>query len=457
MLIRFVVENVYSFGMEKEFNMLPYNHLQTLQHHKYNINDFELLKLCALYGANGAGKSNLIKALSLFQEFILEKINISKIEDAKFKFHENDSLKQVFAIEFFQNNIPYFYSVEINKGLVLSEELYVSGLGNKDDRLLFDRKTSEDKITEITFMEEFEKDEKGKLLKDIILEEFVMPNKLIFKNVAEKNNKFLKDIKNAFNWFENILMLITPRTRNAGLAHRLDIFEPLKDFAENTMKSLDIGISSLICNKMNLDDFQDENDHEVFSGINEIKKGLDSQEGKILCLSNDRGDESIFLKEDNKYIHKRIQIEHTTLNNNKDIFEENEESDGTIRLLHFLPAFYKLTQEPSVFIIDEIERSIHPNLIKELVKKFSLDEQTKGQLIFSTHESNLLDQEIFRQDEIWFAEKDKKGSTDLYPLSDFKEHKTKDIRKGYLNGRYGSIPFMGNLENLNWHDYEQTN
>ncbi|MCD8264035.1 MAG: hypothetical protein LUD02_07645, partial [Tannerellaceae bacterium] len=93
-------------------------------------------------------------------------------------------------------------------------------------------------------------------------------------------------------------------------------------------------------------------------------------------------------------------------------------------------------------------------LIKELIRKFSLDKETKGQLIFTTHESNLMDQEIFRQDEIWFAEKDINGSTDIYSLSDFKEHSTIDIRKGYLTGRYGSIPFLGNLQDLNWHTYD---
>jgi len=87
------------------------------------------------------------------------------------------------------------------------------------------------------------------------------------------------------------------------------------------------------------------------------------------------------------------------------------------------------------------------------LKEVFTHEETKGQLIFTTHESNLLDQKIFRQDEIWFAEKDKNGSTDLYSLSEFKEHKTIDIRKGYLNGRYGSIPFLANLKDLNWHEY----
>ena len=79
---------------------------------------------------------------------------------------------------------------------------------------------------------------------------------------------------------------------------------------------------------------------------------------------------------------------------------------------------------------------------------------TKGQLIFTTHESNLLDQSIFRRDEIWFVEKHQ-GATKLYPLSDFTIRLDLDIRKGYLNGRFGAIPFLGNLADLNWEQYAE--
>jgi AAA15 family ATPase/GTPase len=121
--------------------------------------------------------------------------------------------------------------------------------------------------------------------------------------------------------------------------------------------------------------------------------------------------------------------------------------------MEYLPALFYAVSRRKTYFIDEIERSIHPLLIKELIKKFSLDKDTMGQLIFSTHESNLLDQDIFRPDEIWFAEKNKEGATELYALSEFKEHHTIDIRKGYLNGRYGGIPFLGNLKDLNWEKY----
>ncbi|MBK6622688.1 MAG: ATP-binding protein [Saprospirales bacterium] len=125
------------------------------------------------------------------------------------------------------------------------------------------------------------------------------------------------------------------------------------------------------------------------------------------------------------------------------------------RLLDYLPALYSVIHSPKVYLIDEIERSIHPLLIKELARKFSHNESTSGQLIFTTHESILLDQDIFRPDEIWFAEKKKDGATEIHALSEFKEHHTIDIRKGYLNGRYGAIPFLGNLKDLKWEEYAE--
>ena len=152
---------------------------------------------------------------------------------------------------------------------------------------------------------------------------------------------------------------------------------------------------------------------------------------------------------------KELKTVHSEKNNYISSFDLKDESDGTIRLLELLPVFYGIISTKRVFVVDEIESSIHPTLINELINKFSLDEKTEGQLIFTAHESTLLNQNIFRQDEIRFVEKDKNGESDLYTLSAFKEHKTINIRSGYLNGRYGAIPFLSNLNNLNWHDTQQ--
>ena len=126
------------------------------------------------------------------------------------------------------------------------------------------------------------------------------------------------------------------------------------------------------------------------------------------------------------------------------------ESDGTRRIIEYMPLLYAVTRHDAVYIVDEVERSIHPILIKDIINKLSKSTDTKGQLIFTTHESALLDQDIFRPDEIWFAQKDTDQATQLYPLSDFNIHKTANIENGYLNGRYGGIPFLSNLKDLHW-------
>jgi AAA15 family ATPase/GTPase len=215
------------------------------------------------------------------------------------------------------------------------------------------------------------------------------------------------------------------------------------------MCSFNIGISELASEKKDLKDFFG-NENE----LDDLIKDVEDSPQKMIGLRSTKGDEIIVVKESGKIWVKILKVGHIGKNNKSVLFSLDEESDGTVRLLDFVPAFKSVVSSEKVYVIDEIERSIHPLLIKELVRKFALDPETKGQLIFSTHESNLLNQEIFRQDEIWFVEKNQDGSTDLYSLNDFKEHKTIDIQKGYLKGRYGSIPFLSNLHDLNWHEYD---
>ena len=452
MLVRLVIENLFSFGDRKEFNTIPNKRLKTLDHHKYNINGFDVLKTSSIYGANGSGKSNLIKSLNLFQRLIIKEKIPFKLKDTEFKFNASDgNKKQTFAIEFIQDETPFYYGIELLNDIICTEELYLSGLGTKKDKFIYERKTDEYEITTIKFLNDFEKDEKSQILKSVLLEEFVKPNEPVLKLISNRDNKFLQDVKKAFNWFNDTLQIITPNSRINALAHRIDADKKLKEYAEELMCSFNIGVTSLSPEKKSIEEFFGEDNSEE---IDKWTKRVEESSKKRISIRLDRNLEIVIAKEDKKIWIKSLQIEHSGGKNKTAMFDLNEESDGTIRLLDFVPAFQDVILKKKVYIIDEIERSIHPLLIKELVNKFSLDSKTKGQLIFTTHESNLLDQTIFRQDEIWFTEKDRSGSTDLYSLSDFKEHKTIDIRKGYLNGRYGSIPFLGNLRDLNWHHYD---
>jgi len=452
MLIRFVINNIFSFGSQKEFTLIPNNRLKTLVEHNYQYNDFQILKMASIYGANGAGKSNLIKALSLFKRIITAEGNIRFIKNNEFKFHSKDVNKpQLFAIEFIQDDVPFYYAVEIYENVIKTEELYVSGLGLNEDKLIYERKTDLNNITQIRFLSDFEKDAKSKILKDVLLEDFVKPNELILKLISNRDNEYLQVAKKAYKWFSDTLKIIMPDSQPMALVQRMESDSHFKAYAENIMCSFNVGITAITSEKKEIRDFfGEENENE----IHQLIKSVEESKTGMLGLKSRRGDEIIVLKEGDGVYVKKLKLEHKGENDITVEFDLDEESDGTIRLLDFVPAFYDLVSNKNVYIIDEIERSIHPLIIKEIVSKFSKDESTKGQLIFSTHESNLLDQEIFRTDEIWFTEKSVLGSTKLYSLSDFKEHNTIDIRKGYLNGRYGAIPFLGNLQDLNWHKFQ---
>ena len=119
------------------------------------------------------------------------------------------------------------------------------------------------------------------------------------------------------------------------------------------------------------------------------------------------------------------------------------QSDGTVRLLSLVPAFYAAMQSGKTVAIDELDHSIHPHLVRKLVRYFSSHE-TNGQLIFTTHQTCLLNQDFLRTDEVWMVEK-KNGSSRMYSLNDFKIHNTINIENGYMEGRYGAIPFIGEL------------
>jgi len=451
MLIRFSVENLFSFGERKEFTMIPNKRLRTLHHHKYNENGFEILKLASIYGANGSGKSNFIKSINLFKEFVIGKTSIIEIKETRFKFNEDSKdSKQILAIEFIQDSVPFYYAIEINGTRIATEELYLSGLGVRKDELIFERTTNTDNKTDILFSSEFEKDETVEMFKSVI-KDFVNAGEPILKLLSKRDNKFLANTKSAYKWFDETLQIIRPNSKPTPLAHKIDVDKEFKSYAKDLMCSFNLGITDLVSETKEIHEyFGEDNNNE----LNEIVSDLVENPFHIIGMRSSNGDEFNIVNEKDKIVVKTLRVGHKGKDDKKVLFDIKEESDGTVRLLDFVQAFQRVISSKKVYVIDEIERSIHPLLIKELVQKFSLDENTKGQMIFSTHESNLLDQAIFRLDEIWFTEKNRDGATDLYSLSDFKEHKTIDIQKGYLNGRYGSIPFLGNLQDLNWHDYD---
>lgn len=452
MLIRFIVKNFLSFGTEKEFNTLPYSRLKgRLEHHKYSLTpQLDILKLATLYGANGAGKSNLVKALRTLQQIVQTGKLPIDIDSKKFLLSEaNKEISSMLAVEFCSNGVLYVYAIEINHGFIQTEELYHSNPESKYPEIIFERKTNSKNQTTTRFHHKFEADKESQVLQKVIEKTLAKPNMPLFTLLANLENEYLKEVKNAFDWFNTTLNIIPPKTNPINLVYLLQNSATHQNFAEQLIRSFNTGIQHLKVETQPLQKVLGEGNKNT---LTELNHQLKEKELNHLLLK-ETGEDFVVSKENGQLQSKKLFFEHEAHQPNSTPFNINQESDGTIRLLEFIPILKSLMDEKKVFVIDEIERSLHPVLIKEIIRKFSTTKESKGQLIFTSHESHLLDQAIFRPDEIWFVEKDHWGYSDLYPLSEFKEHKTKDIRKGYLNGRYGAIPIINNLEKLKWTQY----
>lgn len=137
---------------------------------------------------------------------------------------------------------------------------------------------------------------------------------------------------------------------------------------------------------------------------------------------------------------------HKDVNTQESIeFDEDEESDGTRALFAFSGSWLDVIKNERVLVVDELDTSLHPVLVHHLVK-FLHHADSNAQLVFTTHDTTLLSQKLLRRDQVWFTEKNKKSATELYPLSDFSPRDNEAVERGYLNGRYGGIPFLKELD-----------
>ena len=438
MLIRFIVSNFMSIGDELEFNLLPEQYRKTFPHHVYEDRNIRLLKASAIYGANGAGKSNLLAALSYLQRFVLGKQDIPKSTSLLTYRLSDDKVSEPIRmeVEFIHDGFSLAYGIEFQNGIVLNEYLYELGF-KSDDVLIFERKYEDGKNVLKADNKKVFKTKNDKMFLSVVEEHFLENHLplLRFANVIKK-----PIVKAAYDWFMNGLFVITPSSKFAPLVEALS--DPdFNKFANEVLNSFNTGLEKLEVETIPLEEYL--SDSQLLESVREkLHKDPD-----VRVVLDDLGVTAALM--DGKEVALKPYSYHLTDSGASVRFELDEESDGSRRLIDYIPLFQILSSDATVFI-DEFERSIHPSLLKAMVKKIlGPDSNLKGQLVFSTHDCNLLDQSIFRQDEIWFVEK-KDGKTMMYPLTDFQIRQEIDIKKGYMNGRFGAIPFLGNLDSLNW-------
>lgn len=445
MLIRFNITNFRSFDAETEFNMLAAKSLKQHKEHIYQIKaNLNVLKSSAIYGANGAGKSNLIKAIDNLRNIVKDGCVPTNISKNKYRLKEENKNKPVVhEIEFSREKKVYTYGICFDDNIVLEEWLYVTG--NNNPKLVFERKYSkEKKHSVITVADKYIQTEKFKMLISLMEENLLKKDETL---ISKNDNLKIREIADILDWFNNKLKIVYPSYRAKSFIGNLHSSKKLKKFSEDLLKTFDVGIDSFEFKTEDLDNFLNREGFLEEEEIEELKSGLDKghiYEFSFLDFS------VVVVKEKNSYLAKHLNTTH--LVNKKQVsFDIEEESDGTQRLIDFIPLFEDLLNQECTYVIDEIDRSLHPSILHVLIEKIMNDNTTKGQLIFTTHESSLLSCKIFRPDEIWFAEKDRDTqSTQLYTLNEFKPRHDLDIEKGYLNGRFGAIPFLSKLEDLNW-------
>lgn len=279
----------------------------------------------------------------------------------------------------------------------------------------------------------------------------------IFKRTDTNNYEFTNDKQKLDNLAttntENKLFLSTATTWNYDktkdvylwFANSIDTFDKFEQIADNDLKEYSNSNENLKEFALKLLKEADILIKDMTVSFEE--KEMDSTMIDMLIPPLARTDEKYTIK------NVDIELEHEVIDNtnNKHSYKLNfeDESSGTKMLFAFAPFLKRAFEDTRVFIVDEIERSMHPVLTEFIVKLFNNSRINKAnsQLIFITHNTNLLNIELLRRDQIWFTEKNpKSGVSDLYPLDSFSVRKDENIQKGYINGRYGAIPFIRDID-----------
>ena len=418
MLLRLIAENLTSFKEAIEFNTFPSSKSHSHENHKITCGHATALRMSAIYGANGAGKSNLLQALNLLQTLVkaesLRKIDF--YDELAFKLDPQCADKASgLAIEYYYNNSVFYFHVEFTPEEIVLEELFLSK--KTKDVELYSRKG-----TDISINPEFIGKGFTSQFQDA-LKRLVRPDMLLLS--------FLGKYSDSIHGF---------------VPHLIDTDSLFSMLVNTTLPELKTGIDKLKVKKEIIIE-EDVKNGKLIQLIKQAKE----HPGEPQTTRNRYTEDviNVIFENGNIYLKTLVAV-HKNLDGAEVEISLHDESDGTRRLIEYMPLLYAIIQKDMVYVVDEIERSIHPIMIKDIVRKLSESETAKGQLIFTTHESGLLDQSIFRPDEIWFAQKDAEQATQLYPLSDYNIHKTANIENGYLNGRYGGIPFLSNLKDLHW-------
>ncbi|MCK5059428.1 MAG: ATP-binding protein [Candidatus Aminicenantes bacterium] len=413
MLIEFKVGNFLSFKDMVTLSMVASSDREHLETNTIPVNDkLRLLKSAVLYGANASGKSNLIKAIDFMRDFILSSSKesstdkIRKVEEFRLS-TETDKAPSTFEVTFQLDNIRYRYGFQVDRERVHNEWLYY--VPTIREALLFIRE--KDKI----HLGSGFKEGKG-------LESKTRENALFLSVVDQFNGQTAKQI---LKWFDDLF--VTLDIQEDSMSSFYFEKKEFREFVLKLLKVADLGLKSI--KEVNI--------------VESLRKR--EKEGRIYDRASSR--QTIHQKygEDNKPV-SDVEFDLSV-----------HESAGTQVLFDLAGPIYDALRNNLVLFIDELTSKLHPLLTRAVIDLFhhtnpAKDQNpgTKSQLIFACHDTNILTNQFFRRDQIWFTQKDEYGATELYSLDEYRINVRKDasFNKNYIMGKYGAIPFIGDIESL---------
>lgn len=376
----------------------------------------ELVKSAAIYGANAAGKSNVIMALEAMKSIVLKSASSQEGEELRvtpFLFDEHFSEEpSEFEIIFINEGVRYQYGFSATSKMILEEWLiaYPKSRAQRWFVRVFDPESNEQLF-------KFGNSLSGK---KSVWQQSTRKNALLLSTAIQLNSDQLKPV---YNWFRKKLRVAGTDGWVPSFTASLCQQDETKEKVLSFLRSADFDIYDVKIDKEKFD--PDRLPDEIPDEAKEVI--IQELEGKELL--------------DIKTVHK-ISDNHLV---SLDLIDE---SDGTQKFFSFAGPWLDALEKGYILVIDELHDTLHPNMVKYLVDLFH-SEQTNpnnAQLIFTTHETSILNQDVFRRDQIWFCEKDDKQASSLYPLTDFSPRKGREnIELGYLSGRYGALPFIRNF------------
>jgi AAA15 family ATPase/GTPase len=411
MLIEFRVENFRSIREIQTFSLVASTDREQAETHLQATGIKSLpyvVKSAVVYGANASGKTSLLMAMDYMRRVIAESATLIQpgqpynVQNFKLdnSFREKPT---VFEMNFMLGDIRHQYAFEMTQHRIISESLYIYRTAKPTH--VFSREVR-DGVDEYEFGTYLIGPKK-------LWQETTRPNALFLSTAAQLNSEQLSPI---FKWLVTSIVYI-PAQALISLHHSTALLatdagkEKVRDF----LAAADISIAEV--------------DAVERKGINFVINTSGS--------SQNNQEETEFSVPVFKHISPTGSA----------TFELHEESTGTQRLFMLAAPVLDVLRAGLVLVVDELDASLHPLLVRQLIAMFHSSElnTNRAQLIFTTHDTSLLDQSVFRRDQVWFTEKDQNQATKLYPLTDFSPRKNEALEKGYLMGRYGAVPFFKEL------------